>query len=259
MGGVVSWAALPGELVQSRQLPDGLVEVRVAGRADPVLFLIEISTYPDNRVPGQMVDDLRLAYLDRGEVPEAVTLVLHPKGNLRVEPGFRAASPLGGAELAARWRVIELWTIPVTDFLPVTDAGLAPWLTLTHIEGPPEPVLQQLRDAIDRGSAGTERENLLVAARVLGGLVYNDALMEALFRGGNPMLEFPLLTKWFREREVLTRQQVVLEELAARFGPVPDDVSAAVRVIADEQTLRGLNRLACKCESLTAFRPAVGL
>jgi hypothetical protein len=58
VGPVKSWHALPGELVQSRQLPDGLVEVVFPNRSERVLHLIEISTYPDNRVPEQLLDDI---------------------------------------------------------------------------------------------------------------------------------------------------------------------------------------------------------
>jgi hypothetical protein len=144
---------LPGELVQSQQLPDGLVEVRLAGRADPVLFLVEINTFPDNRIPGELFDDILLTYLNRRHV-ELVTLILHPKGRLTVADRLAVASPLGTSELAARWRVIELWTLNAADFLPVTDPGLAPWLLLTHIDGPPEPLLRQCRDVIENQTAG---------------------------------------------------------------------------------------------------------
>ena len=256
---VASWAALPGELVQSRQLPDGLVQARLAGRPDPVLFLIEINTYPENRVAGELLDDVLLTYLDRRVIPEVVTLVLSPKGNVRVAPDLRLLSPLGGTALEVRWRVIEMWTILVTDFLPVTDPGLAPWVPLMRTDGPPEPVLRQCRDAIDRGTAGGERANLLGFAQVFGGLVYNEELMQHFFRGGQPMIESPILNKWFREREVQTRQQGILEGLDAKFGSVPEDVSAAVRVIDDEARLKALHRLTYTCDSLADFRPAVGL
>ena len=73
------------------------------------------------------------------------------------------------------------------------------------------------------------------------------------------MLEFPLLTEWFRERDVQTGQRYVLVGLEARFGQVPEDVSAAVRAIADEARLRELHRLLFTCESAAAFRSAVGL
>ena len=70
--------------MQPRRLPDGLLEVRLEDETEDDLFLIEVATYPERRVGQQMTDDLLLVYLDRGQLPEAVTLVLRPKGKYRV-------------------------------------------------------------------------------------------------------------------------------------------------------------------------------
>jgi hypothetical protein len=45
-------------IVPSRQLPGGLLEMTFAGRAEPVLFIIEISTVPEVRVVEPLVRDL---------------------------------------------------------------------------------------------------------------------------------------------------------------------------------------------------------
>jgi hypothetical protein len=82
--GIRSWRPLQAELVQPRQLPDGLLEVRFEGEDEPVLFVVEIATYPENRVQEQVLRDLMLFWLDRQALPEILTLVLHPKGQLRV-------------------------------------------------------------------------------------------------------------------------------------------------------------------------------
>src|SRR5438876_9828980 len=94
IGPVQSWRPLPGELVQSRQLPDGLVEVRLPGRADPVLFLLEINTYSYSSTPGELLDDVVLAYLNRRVVPGVVALTLSDRGNVRGAPNPRPTSPL---------------------------------------------------------------------------------------------------------------------------------------------------------------------
>ena len=39
-----------------------------------------MATYPERRAGRQLTGDLMLVYLDRGELPETVTLVLRPKG-----------------------------------------------------------------------------------------------------------------------------------------------------------------------------------
>jgi hypothetical protein len=46
---IKSWRAVPTELVQPKQLPDGLLEVVFEGSDDVFLFLIEIATYPERR------------------------------------------------------------------------------------------------------------------------------------------------------------------------------------------------------------------
>jgi hypothetical protein len=46
-----AWKPLPAELVQSRRLPDGVVEVRSPGDAEPDFCILEIAIFPDARVP----------------------------------------------------------------------------------------------------------------------------------------------------------------------------------------------------------------
>jgi hypothetical protein len=73
---IEAWRPAQAEVVQPRQLPDGLLEVRLQGERQDDLFLLEVATYPERRVGKQLTGDLMLVYLDRGELPEAVTLVL---------------------------------------------------------------------------------------------------------------------------------------------------------------------------------------
>jgi hypothetical protein len=77
---IAAWRPAQTEVVQPRRLPDGLLEVRLEGEPQDDLFLIEVATYPERRVGRQLTGDVMLVYLDRGELPEAVTLVLRPKG-----------------------------------------------------------------------------------------------------------------------------------------------------------------------------------
>ncbi len=57
-----SWKPLQAEIVQSRRLPDGLVEVQFHRQPDPDLFVVEIATYPEARVAEQVVRDTALVY-----------------------------------------------------------------------------------------------------------------------------------------------------------------------------------------------------
>ncbi len=255
--GVVSFKALPGEVVQSRQLPDGLVEVRLAGRADPALFLIEINTYPDNRVPGELFDDLLLTFLNRRELPELVTLVLCPKGNVAVQPRAEVVSPLGWSRLEAGWRVVNLWELNAADFLPLQDPGLAPWVPLTRIDGPPEPVIQQCKDVIEAKSTDGKKANLLAVTEILSGLVHDERMLEAILRGGFGMIESPVLQRWMRESEVAACQSMLLGAIGRRFGAVPPDVSASVRLISDQPRLEALLDAAYASATVDDFRTAL--
>jgi predicted transposase YdaD len=121
-----SWRALQAELVQPRQLPDGLLEVRCEGRPDADYFIVEIATYADERVEEQVVRDVMLVYLDRRVLPEVLTVVLRPRGNLRVAGQAAMQSGHGWTEVLTRWRIVELWTVPAADLLAANDVGLVP-------------------------------------------------------------------------------------------------------------------------------------
>src|SRR5271156_819371 len=85
MGGVRHvgvWKAVQAEPVQVRQLPDGLLEVTGPGLALPDIFILEIASYPDARVPSQAARDAAIIFLQRGIVPELIVLFLHEKGNV---------------------------------------------------------------------------------------------------------------------------------------------------------------------------------
>lgn len=258
VGPLTGVRVLPNELVQSRQLPDGLVEVTFPDRPDPVLYLIEVNTYSYAATANELLDDVLMTHLSRRRIPEVVAITLHDRGNVRVDSSIRLASPFGHTALEARWRVVNLWEVNARDFLPIKNPGYAPWVPLMKIDGPPESVLRQCRDAIDRIEEAERREHLLGVTSVLASLRFSESLIEKLFKPEGKMIETPLLTKWFRERDVAMRQRVVLEALEARFGaPVPNDVSAAVRVIDNEERLQALLPLAYSSDSLSAFRQAL--
>src|SRR5438128_691596 len=71
---VVSCRARKAEVVQPRQLPDALLEARLAGSVEARLILVEVATYPEKRVVEQVCDDLRLVRQARGMLVDAVVL-----------------------------------------------------------------------------------------------------------------------------------------------------------------------------------------
>jgi hypothetical protein len=73
---IVAWHPLQAERVQSRRLPDGLIEVRHQGHEQLDHYIVEIATYHEQRVADQIVGDTALVYLERRVLPEVVVLFL---------------------------------------------------------------------------------------------------------------------------------------------------------------------------------------
>jgi hypothetical protein len=137
MRGVISCRALQPEVVNPRQLPDGLLEVRLRGRKEPVLLLVEFCTYPDSRAPQQLMDDVMLVIQARKVLPELLVLVLCPKGNLQIPDHHQVRSELGWTQGSFRWKVEELWKRPAEEVLAQPDVGGVPWAILMRHDGPP--------------------------------------------------------------------------------------------------------------------------
>src|SRR5262245_42875079 len=109
--GVRSWRAIQPEVVQPAQLPDGLIEARLAGRRKPCSCVVEIATYPERRLIRQLVRDALLVYLNREVVPETLAVVLRPRGRLEIPEVVTLPSEEGWTDLRLRWRVVELWKV----------------------------------------------------------------------------------------------------------------------------------------------------
>lgn len=111
-------------MVRAGQLPDGILDVLLVGESEPASFVIEIATYPERRVEEQLTRDTILVCLNRRELPEVITLVLRPKGRLRVPEVISLRSRGGGTGLELRCRVVELWTVPAEQLLATDRPGV---------------------------------------------------------------------------------------------------------------------------------------
>ncbi len=255
---VESWRPAQAEVVQPRQLPDGLLDVRLAGESEDDLFLLEVATFPERRIGDQLARDLMLVYLDRGRWPEALTLVLHPKGKVRAPARRSLRSRRGLAGCTLKWRVVELWTIPAEQLLQTGDVGLIPWIPLSDYTDPPETIIRKCREEIDERAPPEEKANFLAVTQVLTALRYKkDPLFRILLRilgGKQVMIESPLIQEIVAENTVATVQQDVLEVLESRFGKVPADLAEQTRSLADERHLRALIRNAVSTPTLETFR-----
>ena len=253
LGGVTdveSWRSVQAEVVQPSQLPDGLLEVRLRTRPEPVYTLVEIATFSERRVEEQMPRGALLVLLARQQLPEVLTLVLRPRGQYRVPPVQRLESPLGLTGLTLSWRVVELWTLPAEQLLAANDVGLIPWVPLTQFDGPPEAILQQCRERIDRQAPPNEHDNLLSVTQVMAWLRYNDPQLLTIIGGRQTMIESTLIQGLLAERS----HKHILRLLTKRFGFVPVDVKAAVEKVQEEDRLDEVVDWAVSCPDLEAFR-----
>jgi hypothetical protein len=244
------WHALQAEVVQPRQLPDGLLEVYFDGRKTPDYFLIEVATYPEKRVEEQAADDLMLASQHLGVLPELLIVVLAPKGQYRVRGRHQWQSRLGWSKLVGEWNVVELWTVPAEDLLAAGDVGLVPWVPLAQSSQPPEVLLRECCERIERQAPPDERDNLLAVSQVLARLRHTDPDLLALLGGKRVMLESPLIRDLLAENT----QEAILKFLRARFGGVPLEVEKRLRRYKSEKRLNDLVEYAATCRDLKAFR-----
>lgn len=66
--------------------------------------------------------------------------------------------------------------------------------------------------------------------------------------------DIPMLKKMLTEARVGALQSIVTQALDDRFPPLPADVSAAIRLVDDEDRLQALIDAAYTADSLAAFR-----
>src|SRR6266496_4037723 len=119
---IAHWQPLQAELVQPRQLPDGLLQVQFAGQSEPDLFILELATVAEPRLLEQIIRDLTLVYLDRRALPEVLVVILS-RGGSKTEEAFNIHSRLGLTRWNVHWRVVELWNVSAADLLAAGDVG----------------------------------------------------------------------------------------------------------------------------------------
>ena len=248
---VSRWRPLAADVVQPRQLPDGMLEVeRPTGR---FLYLIEVATYPDNRVPEQLLDDLTLVYQSRGQLPEAIVFVLRPKGQVRVAPTVELRK--GNTYIAAGWQVVELWTLDANELLHTGEPALMPWVPLTNFTGDPEPLLRQCRQVIDERADPREVPNLLAVAQVFASLAVRDTrLIHRIFGETPMMMDSPILQELVAEKNAERMHRAITRYLQRRFGTVADDLRARIAAVTNDDRLDDLTFLAGTCLDLEDFR-----
>jgi hypothetical protein len=250
--GFLTWRSVRSELTHPRQMPDGLLEATFPGQAEPALYVVEVATYPERRAEEEAARNAMLVFLERGLVPEVLTVVLRPRGNLRVTGDWQLASGSGRTRLAVRSVVVEMWTQSAEALLAAGDVGLVPWATLADTTEPPEVLLRLCRERIEQAPP-EEQANLAAVAQVMAGLRYNDPSLLSILGGRQAMIESPVLIELLQEREREFAHRMILQILEARFGTVPESLAAQVRAVQALDRLWDLHRHAAVCENLDVF------
>jgi hypothetical protein len=173
---------------------------------------------------------------------------------VQVEHQFDESSRHGLASLAGSFRVIELWKLDADELLAANDVGMIPWVPLTRFSGPPEQILRQCRERIDRQATPAEHEALLAVTTLLASVVFDDEALLNIFGGTRAVIESPWLNRILAQREQQARQTDVLHALQVRFKRVPDDLAVKVRAVEDATRLTDLLEFAIVCSDLEAFR-----
>jgi hypothetical protein len=244
---------MPGEIVQNRNYPDGLLQVFLGHETKPHHVLIEVATYPEKRALKQALNDLTLAYNMLGHLPDLLMFVLRPKGKYRISGQHEIHGKLGLARLTASWTVKELWTLSAEEHLTSGDVSVVPWTVLMQFAGPPEALLERCADKIEREAHPKDRADLLAVTQVLAELVLPIPAVLDLFKGKESMIESPLLQRMRAE----TLQDAILDLLKDRFGSVPQTVRTQLQAVLEEKRLKKLIIVGAKCRDLDAFREAL--
>lgn len=257
-----------------------LLEVEVSDEVESALVLVEIATYSEPRVVEQARDGMAAVLLDRGRLPDVLTIILRPKGRYRVPESASISSTLGCSELSFQWRVVELWKVDAEALLASGDVGLIPWVPLAKLNRPAREVVAECRRRIDESTPKSKQNDLLSVMQVLLSLRFRDRRLFQLLGGKRAMIESPLIDELVDERygdqmrrELAERKRQFAEELAeqvaeqveqelrnsvvailkVRFRSVTDETLAALANIDDENKLRGLLEHSAVCNSPEEF------
>src|SRR5262249_10032539 len=141
------------------------------------IFILEVATDPDARVPSQAVQDTALVYLERKIVPEVIVLFLRKKGHVKAADSVTLRSRRGLTRWDFSWKAIKLWEVPAEDLIGMSDVGLLPWVPLAQFAGLPERIVSRCRARIDQQAMQLGHDahaNLLAVTQILLGLRYNE-------------------------------------------------------------------------------------
>lgn len=280
---IVSWRAVTPEKIALARIPDSLLEVLFVGdeESSPVIF--EVENTPNRDADRQLLEDILLVRLHQGVFPDAVLILLSPRGRADVD-GEKLIESRGKTVMGAvRWHVIRMWELEAEDLFALNDPGLIPWIPLTRTRQPPEEFLRRCRAQIDRMIPPKDQEPFLVATSLFASIRYNDSeVLQRIFSGEQPMIEFPLLN-YFEQQikakltpEIEARVKATLApEIAAELKPslrcetirdtitgflapispeILAELSSRLAEITDEAKLQSLAKTAAQSDAATFLK-----
>jgi hypothetical protein len=253
LSNVVGTQPMPGEVVQNRRFPDGLLQAYLRDEPKPCHVLVEIATFPERRARKQAMNNLALAFSALGQLPDLLMLVLRPKGKFRIGDQHEVHSTLNWSRLGVGWRTVELWTLPADPFLAEASVGLLPWVPLMQMAAPPEAVLERCVERIEKEAPNADQGDMLAISELMTGLRFPNSQLLKLFEGKQAMIESPVVQRWKAE----SLHEAIIAVLKNRFNAVPRDVAKQLRNIRDEKRLIQLNVQAAQCEDLDVFREEI--
>lgn len=272
---ITSCKSLHGVLTFPKVIPDGMFEAQIAGEEKKRYYVVEVTTYPDKEECDQVLRAVSLIFLAFEVVPDVISLVLAPKGNLTQENRKEVRSTSGDTRLGCTWVVRDLFTRHSSELLALNEVGVIPLVLFTIPDADPKVLLEECRERIETQATPEERGNLLAIAATFATFKYpKTTLYEIFLRRPQEMIEAPVLQELMTRapeaaanlpfvknlvalREQATRledaRRAVLENVKARFDAVPEDIRSGVEAISDTERLWGLVPLSAK-ESLDKIR-----
>jgi hypothetical protein len=198
-----------------------------------------------------------IVVLERG----VVSLVLKPKGNVRVTGTSERASRSGRVRFGGAWPVVQLWELDAERLLTDPDVGVVPWAPLAHTALPPEELVGRCVQRIEAVPNETDRAGLLAVTEILAGFAFPGVNLLRLFEGKPMILREALMSETFRSRREEWQREAaangfrdaVRRKLTQRFGQLPSEIDATLTAITAPDKLEQLFAVAVTCPDLAAF------
>jgi hypothetical protein len=249
----------PTEIAPAPQLvPDKFYRVRVASRE--CLVNIEVQTDIDSEMDRRMYEYGSRATLDSKLAVFSVILWLN-KDKQRHRPPKSPYKLYVGNRLRATWEFenIELYRLPPSAIMNTGAIGLLPLLPFTK-----DASAKMIENAMRRVKDEAPAALVQPLAALLGVFASRDYgpelaldLFRRLFMSTEILEQFPLFNMMIAEAEARGERKIIQQVLESRFGPLPQDMQAALKA-ADSAALSALSA-GLATESLAQLRARLGL